>query len=152
MSPRNRRAGAADVFLSRALEASRRSAGPCGISAAGRDRVLTEATGRDSLRPFPALFTPWARLVAAGVLPLLVVGALLAVVGPPSPQPEGVTVETDKAGDFVVFTIANGDRVHYVTKSTRPDRFDRSTAIPVRDGEFLDRADSGQELVFYRID
>jgi hypothetical protein len=125
------------------------------LSTAARARIVEGAHGESELRTLPALFTPTRQLVVASALPLLLAGALLIpidrAVPPPPLQGQGVTtVRVSKQGDQVHFTIANGNRDHYVSRSTQPDRF--GEADVVSEGAYVDRLNGGESLVFYRID
>ena len=143
--------------LARAIEACRTSkeAEPR-LSEAARGKILQAALD-DTARPgpFAPLFFPVRLMVAAGLVPavLVTVGVLLSVPKiANAPLPAGQDVQVAKLGEQVVFTFANGNRAHVVTKSAAPDRFDRSKAIQVKDNRFVDSATAGPNLVFYRID
>jgi hypothetical protein len=143
--------------LDRAIAACRASNDPAmGLSAAARGTIL-RAAHDDSARSgaFAPLFFPVRLVIAAGLVPAILVtaGVLLSVPKMnDAARPGGQGVQVAKLGDEVVFTFANGKRSHVVTKSTAPDRFDRSKAIQVRDNRFVDSATAGPNLVFYRID
>ncbi len=138
-----------------AIDAARRvEAGPERLSPGRREKILATAlAGGPAVSGDPApLFTSRGWLVAAAVLPAMLAALMLftlhgrggAVAGPPQ-------VQAFKAGENVVFTIANGNREHFVYRSARPDRFDPATRVRVTDGVYRDSMKSG-DLVFYRID
>jgi hypothetical protein len=126
------------------------------LSAPARDRILRDTIERTS-QPAAALaplFAPRRWIVAAGVLPVMLAGALVALVDRSS-VPSGTDrpmVQAMKVDGQVVFTIANGSRTHRVYRSTTPDRFDLSAPVDVTDGVYRDGIDRGENLVFYRID
>jgi hypothetical protein len=70
----------------------------------------------------------------------------------PSMPTSPTSVEASKVGDRVVFTIANGGRQHRIVKSDRPDRFEGDSGVEAANGSYVDRLDSGADVVFYRID
>jgi len=126
------------------------------LSAETRDRVINQALRQSTEdEALPALFTPTRRLVVAGVLPLLLAVALVIGIGPQNGSivPSGSTsVEVSKKGDQVLFTIANGKRVHRVVRSSEPNRFDGASGVSVTDGAYSEGLSDNQDLVFYRID
>lgn len=142
--------------LDQAIDSWRRRRQPAErLSASARTELFRKVSA-----PGPAvfgtvsLFPPvrrWA--LAAGIPLVLTVG--LAWIGQRvgEPAPSTVRIEAAKQGEEVVFTIADGGRVHQVRKSDSPSRFDSASAMRVRNGgSFRDGADSGADLVFYRID
>lgn len=125
------------------------------LSSSGR----TELLNRVSV-PGPAvfgattLFPPirrWA--LAAGIPLVLTVGLAWIGARVGEPTTSGVRIQAAKQGEDVVFTIADGGRVHQVRKSESPSRFDSASSLRVRNGgSFRDGAETGADLVFYRID
>jgi len=103
------------------------------------------------------LFTPWRQLALAGAAPVLLLVVMVGWLGPRGdrPTPEAMPapdVQIAKVGDQVVFRIPNGTRVHFVSRSERPDRFEGVDAAKVVDGNYADRLHDEAGLVFYRID
>jgi hypothetical protein len=124
-----------------------------GLSGATRAAILEQMAAPGArLRRIPNLFVPglkWA--VAAG--PLLVLVLAVGWISSSDRSPVTAThVQVSKAGDEVVFVIANGDRVHRVSTSERPDRFERRGAVVRAEEPFVDRLYSDADIVFYRID
>ncbi len=148
----------ADRELSLMLEASRQRVAGQALSAAGRSRVLSESLrGAAAPEPFPALFTPLRRLVAASALPAGLAAALLTGLGqevrPPAPAGAAVTVvEATKQGDQVLFNIRNKKPSHKVYRSTSAAEFDEQLGQSVADGAFTEPLEGSGGLVFYRID
>ena len=127
------------------------------LSAEARDGILHAVRNAPSRHdPLRALFTPTRRWALTGVLPLLVGVVLLLTLDDGIQRPavgEGVpTVRVSKQGDDVLLHIANGGRPHYVSRSTQPDRFERSSTVRVSDGVYTERLRDRADLVFYRID
>ena len=106
--------------------------------------------------PLAALFTPIYRMALAGGLPVALIVGFLAWTtidrDSTADRHDPASVQVAKVGDRVVFTIANGGRDHVIVRSQRADRFDPSGAASVTTGSFVDRLDSGPDVVFYRID
>jgi hypothetical protein len=104
------------------------------------------------------LFFPARRLALATVLPLLVISMMSAyLLLPGGPSDRGASGEAPilqavRQGDEVVFTIANGGGKHLVRKSNSAKELSDGEAFVVSDGAFRERLDSGDDLVFYRID
>lgn len=98
------------------------------------------------------LFPRAQKLVTAVSFPLVVTVALLFSL-PSSLGPERHTAKllASKDDGNVVFTVANGRSHHRVFKSTDPTRFGAKEVQAV-EGRFLDHADNGIELVFYRVE
>jgi hypothetical protein len=65
---------------------------------------------------------------------------------------DGPVLQAVRQGDEVVFVIANGGGHHTVRKSNDPRHLTDSETLVVSDGAFRDNLDSGNNLVFYRID
>ena len=109
--------------------------------------------------PHSTLFLPAARWAWGAAVPIfalsLLVGSVLLTQGPydggalVTPQPR---VEVSKAGENVVFVIQNGDRAHTISKSTDPAAGGEGETFTTTTGRFDDRLDSGNEIVYYRID
>lgn len=133
-----------------------------GLSDAARARILSEVTRPTPQKPFwPPLFAPTTRLLVAGGLPLILAVAMIALVERSAGTapvealglaPSPATVQVAKVGGRVEFTISNGQRSHFVSRSTVPDRFDASRRVRMTDGAYADNLDDGTALVFYRID
>lgn len=141
--------------LDRAIEALREGTGGAGLSSGARARIRQGLrAGQGAHRePLAALFVPFRRLALAAAAPISLVALTLAMMhGTTAPRQGAGEIRAHKQGDRVVFTIANGGRKHRVYRSTEPDRFDGSSPVIVRNGEFEDAAGNGPDLVFYRID
>jgi hypothetical protein len=143
--------------LSQAIGATRGLNPKRTLSTDTRARILDAAQcqSEPAREMFPALFTAPRRLVAAGILPLVLAMGLLVMLNqgrPVAPDSPSTTVHAVKQGDQVHFNIANGSRSHFVYRSTVPDRFEASSAVRVTDGAFVDAVDDQADLVFYRID
>lgn len=125
------------------------------FSHAAREGVLHAGAGRaPAPAPLAGLFLPVRRLALAGVLPVLLLSAMLGYLtlpgtGEPAEVPGTLTAQ--KQGNQVIFVIANGDRSHQVLRSEEPD-FKGATAFTTSNGRFVDRLEGGPDLVFYRID
>jgi hypothetical protein len=120
-----------------------------------RGRILSGAFESLSESHAPApLFSPVPRRIVAGTLPAVLALVVVAVfadrVGDPVRPASKLRV--GKAGDEVVFTIANGGTPHRVYKSSLPNNFHGAELIVVEDGAFRDRVQNGSDLTFYRID
>ncbi len=123
------------------------------LSSAARNRVLRSAMAGPDARDMPriaSLFPPYRRLALAAFLPVGLLAVILALTLGGSPDPVSITVE--KVGDQVVFNIANGGRVHSISKSNTPHTFDPGKSVRVQDGSYQDSLIGNGELVFYRID
>lgn len=143
--------------LTDAIRATRGLRRESRLSPESRARILDAAQcqSEPAREMFPALFTAPRRLVAAGVLPLVLAMGLLVLLNdgtPVAPNATTTTVRAMKDGDRVQFNIANGSRSHFVYRSTVPDRFESSSVVRVTDGAFVDPVDDQADLVFYRID
>ena len=121
-----------------------------------RSRIVARAGDRKPRPAIRTLFLPFRRLALAGALPVVLLTALVGYAThqslAPAPGLVPPPILASKAAGEVIFTIANGNRVHNVYLSTSPDRFENSPAFTTRDGAFRDRLDGGPDLVFYRID
>ena len=124
------------------------------LSQGARSRILANLDREEAPRRLAELFVPRGRVALAGLVPVLLAGALfLAQFGLFSPSGSRGGIRVAKHGDQVVFTIANGKDYHDVTRSEVPDRFDPSGAVQVAHGErFVDSLESDARLIFYRID
>lgn len=105
----------------------------------------TESGFRPAFRPARWL----AGLAAASIVGVLSISIL---VHREAVQDRPFTVQAEKVGDEVVFTIANGNRAHSVRKATHPALLDRAEAQKIRNGRFSDSASEEAGIVFYRID
>lgn len=149
-----------DETLDQALADWRRSErGSERLSAPARERIL-EAAGRGGgqrvrFESAVPLFLPARRFALATVLPLLILsvaaGYLLLPAGP-AEKAGAPRLLASRQGEEVVFVIANGDRPHTVSRVTDPRGLEAGEPVAVEQGVFRDRADSGEDLVFYRID
>jgi hypothetical protein len=149
--------------LARALEEWRRQR-PAGrkLSQPARTRIFREAIRSGDRRqiqePSVPLFFPARRLAMATALPLLLISVMAAYVllpvGPVdlADSGDGPVLQALRQGDEVVFTIANGGGSHLVRKSNSPNKLADGESFVVSDGAFREPADSGEDLVFYRID
>ena len=145
-----------ETSLNAALEAwrgARRS--PETLSASSRTELFRRVTATGPA-PYSAtsLFPPVRRWAAAAGIPLaLTVGLAWLGERAGTPTPSGIRIQAVKQGEEVVFTIADGRSVHQVRKSEDPSAFDSASAVRVKNGgSFRDDADSGADLVIYRID
>ncbi len=137
--------------------AAGRNARSQALSAEARDEILNAVRAQAPAgEPLPALFTPVRRLILTGALPVLLAALLLVgidhEVRTPVTEEGGLRVTVSKRGDELLFTIANGGRPHVVSRSTQPDRFEPSSAVPVADGAYSESLADQADLVFYRID
>ena len=143
-------------FLDRAIDALRESGTEgSGLSDVTRAKIVQAAWAEASDRAaaYRPTFQPLRWLTIAGVVPvvLLVVGSMVpreADLGRRGPA----FVGAEKIGGAVVFTIADGRGPHRVVKSTDAARFNQAASQRVTESRFLDRANSGPVVVFYRID
>jgi hypothetical protein len=100
------------------------------------------------------LFGAFPRRLVATIVPIAAAVTLVALF----PERTGDAnrgnpkVRIGRAGDEVVFTIANGSRGHAVYKSSDSRDFRGAERIAVRNGTFRDRVSDDADLVFYRID
>ena len=124
------------------------------LSPGARSRILANLDRAEAARPLADLFVPRGRVALAGLVPVLLAGALFfAQFGLLDSSGGRDGIRVSKHGDQVVFTIANGKDYHDVTRSLVPDRFDTSHAVQVAHGErFVDSLESDARLIFYRID
>jgi len=139
---------ATDALLDRAIRSIHTAAvveAPERLSPAVRAAIIEAA-----MTPMPAQPPQKAWLVGAFGAVFTVTAALL-VLGGGDELNRPLKIQAAKAGSEVVFTISNGKRVHRVIKSTDVERFS-AAAMTVEDGRFVDRAESGPVLVFYKID
>jgi hypothetical protein len=141
------------------VAAWRTAAGTEALSEESRARVLDAAyqqnRGAGAPSPLVPLFVPRHRWVWAGALPALGLTLALAIVSLPrstDPRPAGTRVDAFKVSGEVVFLISNGGVEHRVSKRTTPGLAPAENPIPTRDGAFRDSLESGESLVFYRID
>jgi hypothetical protein len=125
------------------------------LSASSRSELFRRVQSPGSA-PFGTvtLFPPVRRWVLAAGIPLVLTAGLAWLGGRVGePAPPGVRIQVAKQGEEVVFTIADGRRVHQVRKSEDPSEFDSASAVRVRNGgSYRDGVDTGADLVFYRID
>jgi hypothetical protein len=147
--------GPAERRLTEAVSAAR-SAPAGGLSDRCRAAILAATLDRPA-RPerLVPLFFPARQLIVAGLVPAMLVTVGVLMSRPESGEAGGHAapeIRVAKQGQEIVFTIADGIGPHRVYKSTDPDRFDRSGAIPVRNNRFVDSAAAGPDLIFYRID
>ena len=98
--------------------------------------------------PVPPPQKAW---LVAGFGAVFTVTAALLVLGGGGELNRPLKIQAVKAGTEVVFTISNGHRAHRVIKSTDAERLS-AAAMTVEDGRFVDLAESGPVLVFYKID
>lgn len=153
---RSRRDVRESAVLDRAV-AAWRGAGRTAEVLGGRSRARILDVALDPLHDPAApasLFVPARRLAMAGVLPALLGAALLLLLGHAGNSwiPATAHVDVLKRDGQVVFRIANGDRSHYVCKSTVPHKFDCGGGVLVRGGAYVDAQTDGNGIVFYRID
>jgi hypothetical protein len=125
------------------------------LSGPARSALFARVSSAQGVAPAGfALFPPLRRWALAAGIPLaLTLGlAWLGQKGGVMERSE-TRIQASKQGEEVVFTIADGRRQHQVLRSDSPKQFDRTSAIQVRNGgSFRQDADSGPDLVFYRID
>jgi hypothetical protein len=142
--------------LDAALDSWRRTEqAPERLSSSGRTELFNKVSAPGSaVFGTATLFPPirrWA--LAAGIPLVLTIGLAWVGARVGEPTPSGVRIEAAKQGEEVVFTIADGRRVHQVRKSESPTEFDQAATVRIRNGgSFRDGADTGGDLVFYRID
>lgn len=122
---------------------------------ATRARIVETAWNETKSRAesgFRPAFRParwFAGLAAASLVGVLSISILVHRDGR---QDRPFTVQAEKVGDEVVFTIANGNRAHSVRKATHPALLERAEAQRIRNGRFSDSASEEAGIVFYRID
>ena len=125
------------------------------LSGHARSRIVDEALdpARDPAAP-ASLFVPARRLALAGVLPVMLGAALVLLLGHAGTYvtSKSLRLEVEKRDGLVVFSIANGQRSHYICKSNVPNKFDCGRGVEVRNGAYADTARDGSDIVFYRID
>jgi hypothetical protein len=92
-----------------------------------------------------------AILIAVSVPLALTLALLFSLPHSLAPGRQFERIVAAKDDGNVVFTVANGNGQHRVFASTDPARFG-AKEIPAVGGRFSDRAESGVELVFYRVD
>ena len=123
------------------------------ITPSGRSSVLRSAVSASTSRELPRLsnlFPAYHRIaLAAFILAALLAVALVISLGD-DPVPTAITAE--KVGNQVVFSIANGGKVHSVSKSNSPHTFDPGNSVRIHDGSYRDSMVDNGDLVFYRID
>ena len=145
-----------DATLDRAVEAARREPEQA-LSTDARAALFEAVRDESEPKAFSSVFPPvrrWVELVSIPVAAAAMAAALLWLSGPGRvvDADDVARLEARKLGDRVVFVVDNGGRPHVVTRSTTPERFDASQSALVDRGSFEDRLDTGQDLVFYRID
>ena len=143
-----------DDLLRQAVEDLKES-GRCtpALSSARRAAIVRAAyEDRQVARPLPSLFTPLYKLILAGTLPVLVLGAAVLMLARDR-QSQGVEgdLQAFKIGSQVVFTVDSATEFT-VTKSTDPNNFDRGSSIRVTGGAYADRTSQGSSVVYYRIE
>lgn len=152
---RRQKRGESGDLLDRALRAWKRgSESDQALGARARARIVDRALASTATGPrLASLFPARRSLLLATVVPALLGIALVAGLQflPLERADAATQVQAYKAGDQVVFTIANGKREHFVYRSDRADRFDARSRVRVTDGIYRDSLASG-DLVFYRID
>ncbi len=140
-----------DQLLDRAIEELKQFDGGAVLSADARDRIVRGAYEVRRPSPLAVLFPSVWRMALAGAVPLVLTAALVAAgTWHAAPAREGM-VQIAKQGDRIVFRL-DPSREHVVTKSGVPHHFDASRSVQVTGGSFTDRAGTGPDLVFYRID
>ncbi len=125
------------------------------LSAGARSAILDEALKPAISEGPPALFTPTRHILVAGALPVVLAVALLVGSDPGvQPPPAGVDaapeVTVSKVGGRVLFAIRNGGKPHTVYRTTDPRGSGAGERIT--GGEYVDRLQDQDDLVFYRID
>jgi len=113
------------------------------------DDVRSMAQGREAAF-VPALARAW-RWAFLGSVPVVTIAVALMIVGDRHPTTTA-RLTAAKVDGQVVFTLANGNSEHTVTKSTDPQPFSRRSAVKMAGNRFTDEATGGPNLVFYRID
>lgn len=143
-----------DPVLDRAIAQMKSSISPERLSDDVRHRILREAAAALEVQPVPTRLRAAAWRVLAGALPVAAVGLLaLVLAGRSGGKGEpALRIRATKAGDEVIFSIANGKNTHRVYKLNSANGFGDSSRIPVHAGSFRDSVDDGSGLVFYRID
>ena len=146
----------AKVILDDAVAALRASTADEQLTDARRTAIFAAVQAVGPASPWESWRVGFRRWWAvAALVPLtLVLGLAIWQGGAPGGEVEvgeGVTLHASKIGDRVVFDIANGNRDHLVQKSGSPDRFDARGGELVTEGAFVDRLDSGADLVYYRV-
>ena len=144
--------------LDRAIAAARRPATAERLSSAVRDGLIDDIRSANrELRPMAPLFRPFSRSLAAVTAPVLIVGLVLVAavqyrghVGAADAAQPVTQIEVSKVGDRVVFSIPNGGKEHTVSRSSDPRHFGVEGSVKVADS-YVDRLDSGSNVVFYRI-
>jgi len=144
-----------EAAVAAALDAWRPGSGRPGegFSPAARAEMFRRVTeGGPEVASTSTLFPPVRRWVLACGIPLVLTLGL-AWLGQRTGEPARVQIRAAKQGEDVVFTIADGRGVHRVVRSESPTQFDTEIAVRVRNGgSFRDNAETGGDLVFYRID
>ena len=143
--------------LDRAVAAWRTDERPEQLSPGARARILASATRNEGpapvFRPLMTLFFPTWRWAWAGVAPVVLLTVALGFLAiPQRVRSAAVRVEARKVSGEVEFLIANGGTPHRVSKRSTPSRTGSETAVATRNGSFRDSLDSGETIVFYRID
>ena len=128
-----------------------------GLTPAGRDRVLRAALSASSTREQPHLsnlFPAYRRIALAAIIPAALLAAILAISlgGNRGVDEVSTAITAEKVGNQVVFRIANGGKVHSVSKSNSPHTFDPGNSVRIHDGSYRDSMVENGDLVFYRID
>jgi hypothetical protein len=125
------------------------------LSQNARGKILDAVfEGREPAEVPAAIFVPARRLAWATIVPAVlgVVFAVLIHMGGDSTVTGTARLLVDKQDGKVVFSVANGDREHYVYKSYVPGRFGSQPAARMRDGVYVDSEGNGSEITYYRID
>jgi len=150
---RNEQSRMSENELNLAIDALRSELRGEALSESSRSVIFEQA--RRPLRVFESLAFLFPRsqaiLIAVSVPLVLTLAMLFSLPRSIAPGPQFEKLVAAKDDGNVVFTVANGRSEHRVFKSTDPSRFG-AKEIPAVGGRFSDVADSGVELVFYRVD
>jgi hypothetical protein len=132
------------------------------LSQPARARIFREGmrpgVNKKRIEAAVPLFFPASRLALATVLPLLVISIMTAYLLMPglpidsAANGDAPILQAVRQGDEVVFTIANGGGQHLIRKSNSAKELSDGETFVVSDGAFRERLDTGDDLVFYRID
>jgi hypothetical protein len=127
----------------------------CSEALSESSRAVIFEQARRPFRVFESLafFFPRTQsiLIAVSVPLVLTLALLFSLPHSIAPGQQFEKIVAAKDDGNVVFTVANGSNDHRVFMSTDPARFG-AKEIPAVGGRFSDRAESGVELVFYRVD
>jgi hypothetical protein len=150
---KNEHSHAAETLLDDAIGALKSELHGEVLSSASRAVIFEEA--RRPLRVFESLAFLFPRsqaiLIAVSVPLVLTLALLFSLPHSLAPGQQFEKIVAAKDDGNVVFTVAAGNGPHRVFASTDPARFG-AKEIPAVGGRFSDRAESGVELVFYRVD